>query len=143
MILLLPLSFASNFFYSYQGAFAFVLFDPSTRALGGILSGLGSIFGAAILGFILDIKVLRRKQRAFLGLAIGFTASVIIGSCGLAYQLTFTRATVFSPQFNYKDTSSAFRKPIALLFFYYVVDAFVQSLAYWTMGSLTNDRELM
>ena len=142
MLLLLPLSFASNFFYSYQGAFVFALFDPSTRALGGILSGIGSISGAMILGFILDIKFLRRKQRAFLGLAIVLTASIVIWSCGLAYQLTFTRATIFDPKMNYKDSSSVFGKPAALLFFYYVVDAFVQSLAYWTMGSLTNDREL-
>ncbi|KAF9022214.1 MFS general substrate transporter [Hymenopellis radicata] len=138
MLLLLPLSFASNFFYTYQSAIAFALLDSSTRALNGIITGVASICGAQILGLVLDIKWLGRRKRGFLGLGVTMTCAVVVWSLGIVYQVGFTRATVFDPKINYKD-SAALAKPAALLFFYYINDAFVQSLIYWTMGSLTND----
>lgn len=140
MLLLFPVSFASNFFYTYQGAMSFALLDSSTRALNGVLTGVGSICGALIIGFILDLKWLGRRKRGFVGLAVVVTSAIAIWSCAISYQLTFTRATVLDPKINYKD-STALAKPAALQFFFYINDAFVQSMTYWTMGSLTNDRE--
>ncbi|KAF9029498.1 MFS general substrate transporter [Hymenopellis radicata] len=138
MLLLLPLSFASNFFYTYQSAIAFALLDSSTRALNGILTSVASICGVQILGLILDIKWLGRRQRGFLGLGVTVTCAAVVWSLGIAYQVGFTRATIIDPKINYKDTARL-AKPAALLFFYYINDSFVQSLMYWTMGSLTND----
>lgn len=138
MLLLIPLSFASNFFYTYQGAISFAVFDASTRALGGILSALASIIGAQILGWVLDIKVLRRRQRAFVGLSMVSITVIAVWSCGIAYQTTFSRTNPIEPKINYKDSKNA-GIPLALIFFYYIMDAFVQSLAYWTMASLTSD----
>lgn len=48
MLCLLPMSFASNYFYAYQGAVNAGKFTAPTRALNAVLEGSGAIIGTCI-----------------------------------------------------------------------------------------------
>ncbi|KAI0819382.1 MFS general substrate transporter [Trametes gibbosa] len=139
MIALVPMFFASNYFYAYQSAVNTARFDGPTRALNATLEGAGAIIGALLIGYrCLDLKVLHRRTRGFLGLAVVTTIVVIVWSVGLSWQVTFTRADLTDLNFiNYHDAD--YRGKGALYFFYFFSDACYQALAYWIMSALTND----
>ena len=107
--------FASNYFYAYQGAINAGKFDGPTRAVVAALEGAGAIIGALIVGFVvLDANWFARKTRGWLGLAFVTTITTTVWSCGLAWQLTFTRETL-GEKISYKDPNFAGKG--ALFFF--------------------------
>jgi hypothetical protein len=76
---LLPMFFASNYFYAYQGAINSGKFDGPTRALNGTLEAAGAIIGALLIGyFVLDGKWLGRRNRGYLGLAVVTSLTIIV-----------------------------------------------------------------
>ena len=96
MLALLPMFFASNYFYAYQGSVNATVFDGPTRALNATLEGAGAIIGALLVGFlVLDNKWFGRRARGYLGLAVVTGMTIIIWAAGLAWQVTFKR--------DYKD----------------------------------------
>lgn len=112
---LLPMFFASNYFYAYQGAVNAGKFDGPTRAVVAALEGAGAIVGALLFGFfVLDANRFNRKTRGWLGLACVSIITIIVWSCGLSWQLTFTRETI-GPKINYKDHDFAGK---GVLFFF-------------------------
>ena len=42
---------------------------------------------------MLDLKFFKRRTRGYLGLAAVTTMTIIVWSCGLAWQVTFTRVS--------------------------------------------------
>ncbi|KAH9830102.1 MFS general substrate transporter [Rhodofomes roseus] len=140
LLALLPMFFASNYFYAYQGSINTARFDAPTRALNAVLEGAGAIVGALLIGFfVLDGKRFGRRTRGYMGLAVVVVLTIAVWACGLAWQVTYTRD---SPDYvlykiNYKD--AAYRTKGPLFFFYYFGDACYQALAYWIMSALTND----
>ncbi|OSX56942.1 hypothetical protein POSPLADRAFT_1158233 [Postia placenta MAD-698-R-SB12] len=139
LVALLPMFFASNYFYAYQGAVNTACFDDPTRALNSVLESAGAIIGALLIGpFVLDLKWLPRRTRGYFGLGVVVVIVIPLWSCGLAWQVTFDRAKAAAlPKINYKDAS--YRSKAPLFFFYYVGDACYQALAYWIMSALSND----
>ncbi|KAF8582948.1 MFS general substrate transporter [Ramaria rubella] len=139
MLALLPMFFASNYFYAYQGAINTAKFDGPTRALNATLEGAGAIVGAIMIGYlVLDGKRFARRTRGYMGLGVVSALTIIVWSCALAWQVTFDRADAKAGTLiNYKD--KAYRGKGALYFFYYFGDACYQALAYWIMSALTND----
>lgn len=136
IILLIPMSFASNYFYAYQGAVNAFYFDGATRALNGTLEGAGAIVGALIIGFfILDGTRFRRRTRGFIGLAFVTILTIVVWSCALAWQVTFDRTTRIKLHY----TDKAYHAKGALYFFFFFCDASYQALAYWIMGAISND----
>lgn len=114
-VALLPMFFASNYFYAYQGAVNAGKFDGPTRTVIAALEGAGAITGALITGFfVLDANWFPRKTRGWLGLASVSVITIVVWSCGLAWQLTFTRETI-GKKINYKDDNFAGKG--ALFFF--------------------------
>lgn len=96
LLALLPMFFASNYFYAYQGSVNATVFDSPTRALNGALEGAGAIVGALMIGFfVLDSKWMSRRKRGYLGLAVVVAMTIIVWAVGLAWQVTFDR--------NYKE----------------------------------------
>jgi hypothetical protein len=78
-IALLPMFFASNYFYAYQGAINSAKFDGPTRALNGTLEAAGAIVGALLIGYIvLDGRWLGRRNRGYLGLAAVTALTIIV-----------------------------------------------------------------
>ncbi|KAI0824942.1 MFS general substrate transporter [Trametes gibbosa] len=158
MLALVPMFFASNYFYAYQGAINTNLFDGPTRALNATLEGAGAIVGALMIGyFCLDLKWFARRTRGYLGLAVVTVLIVIVWSVALAWQVEFTRADVSDAnRINYHDSNYKgkgalffFCAPPALFFVWladtrgwradYFSDACYQALAYWIMSALSND----
>ncbi|PCH44645.1 hypothetical protein WOLCODRAFT_105438 [Wolfiporia cocos MD-104 SS10] len=143
VLALLPMWFASNYFYAYQGALNTARFDGATRALNAVLEGAGAIIGALLIGiFVLDSPFPRlqvaRRTRGYLGLGAVALATCGVWACGVAWQATFTRAdAATAPFINYRD--KAYRDKAPLFFFYYFADACYQTLAYWIMSAITND----
>ncbi|KAI0938362.1 hypothetical protein AcV5_000058 [Taiwanofungus camphoratus] len=117
IIALLPMFFASNYFYAYQGAVNAARFDGATRALNATLEGAGAIVGALMIGFlVLDAKYLNRRHRGYLGLAVVTTITIIVWAVGLSWQVTFTRADAKRlPLINYHHAD--YRGKGALYFF--------------------------
>lgn len=137
ILLLLPMFFASNFFYPYQGSVSFHVFDSATRSVNGVVKSVGQIVGALILGFLLDKLPMNRRNRGLAGLALTTAFTIIAYSWGIKYQIPITRATQWPRKINYNDT--AFAEPISIFVLYDIGDAFYQGLAYWIMGAITND----
>ncbi|KAF8517384.1 MFS general substrate transporter, partial [Hysterangium stoloniferum] len=139
MLALLPMFFASIYFYPYQAAINQARFDGPTRALNGTLSAVGSIAGGLFIGFfVLDGTHFRRRTRGYMGLGVVTALMIIVWSVGLSWQMTFTRADATPDNLiNYHDAD--YKGKGALYFFYYFGDATYQALIYWIMSALTND----
>jgi len=141
MLALVPMFFASNYFYAYQGSVNATVFDGPTRALNATLEGAGAIVGALFIGFcVLDVKGLRRRTRGYLGLGVVTVITIIVWAVSLSWQVTFKRDYVSrhnGQYINYHDSN--YKGKGALYFFYYFSDACYQALAYWIMSAMTND----
>ncbi|KAI0682896.1 major facilitator superfamily domain-containing protein [Cytidiella melzeri] len=141
MLALLPMFFASNYFYAYQGSVNATVFDAPTRALNATLEGAGAIIGALMIGFgVLDANYMARRTRGYVGLGVVTVIIIIVWAVGLSWQVTFQRDYLLkhnNKPINYHDDNYAGKG--ALFFFYYFGDACYQALAYWIMSALTND----
>ncbi|KAL3488135.1 major facilitator superfamily domain-containing protein [Aspergillus germanicus] len=67
LIALFPMFFSSNYFYAYQGALTQFLFTGRARALASLLTGVGSILGSLLFGFVTDQVSPSRRSRALTG----------------------------------------------------------------------------
>lgn len=87
ILLLFPLFFSSNYFYTWQfndynGSF----FNTRGRALNNIVYWTAQIFGSILMGWILDIKSLGRRKRAFVGWGILFVMAMAVHGWAYHYQ---------------------------------------------------------
>ncbi|CRG87061.1 UNC93-like protein C922,05c [Talaromyces islandicus] len=142
IILLFPMFFSSNWFYTYQqNAINAAYFNTRTRALNDFLYWFAQIVAATIIGPLLDIKSVRRSIRAKILIATLLVLTLAIYGGGYAWQKKYTRADV-----NVKDTDfqpwdwthSGYVGPMFLYFFYGFYDAVWQGAVYWIMGALSN-----
>ncbi|OBZ78180.1 hypothetical protein A0H81_02718 [Grifola frondosa] len=95
MLALLPMFFASNYFYAYQGAVTAARFDGPTRALNGTLAGAGAIIGALLMGYLVtftrkdDIPAnfINYKDKAYRGKGALYFFYFFVDACyqALAY----------------------------------------------------------
>lgn len=86
--------------------------------------------------FVLDGARFKRRTRGFIGLGLVTAITIVVWSCALAWQVTFTRSSDIT-KINYKE--SRYDAKGTLYFFYYFGDAMYQALAYWIMGAISND----
>jgi hypothetical protein len=131
--------------YAYQGALNAAIFNGRTRALVALLTGLGSIIGSIIIGFITDLLPFSRRVRALWATAFVFALNILVWGGGLGFQVKFTRddvvegGSVMGTPVKWDWTDSVAGGPIILLMSYYIADAAFQGLAYFTMSSMSND----
>ncbi|KAI5459210.1 major facilitator superfamily domain-containing protein [Mariannaea sp. PMI_226] len=139
-LLLFPLFFSSNWFYTYQfNDVNLARFNIRTRSLNNLMYWLFQIIGAFTFGSLLDMTRFSRRTRAVGGLFLLFSITMIIWGCGYIFQKGYTRATVKSGETPVMDwTDSGFPGPFVLYCFYGMFDALWQTYVYWLMGALTN-----
>ncbi|KAL6450586.1 hypothetical protein SBY92_000831 [Candida maltosa Xu316] len=143
ILLMFPMFFASNWFYTYQfNNFNYGRFNLRTRSLNSLLYWLSQMLGAIVLGYVLDMKMFKRSMRAKIGWAILFITGLAIWGGGLKFQLGFTRADVevdppILKPIDYTD--GAYIGPMFLYIFYGVYDAIFQTFTIWTLGALSNN----
>ena len=120
IILLFPMFFASNWFYTYQfNGVNSAKFNIRTRALNNTLYWTSQIVGAYIFGYALDISSIRRTVRAKAALAVLFAITMIIWGGGYAWQKTYTRAETSADGYITDDwTTSGYVGPMFLYMFY-------------------------
>ncbi|KAJ1963638.1 hypothetical protein GGI12_001935 [Dipsacomyces acuminosporus] len=143
MLALLPMCFTSNFFYSYQfDQINLGLFDLSTRGFNNIFYWGAQMVGAYLISLILDATRFTRKKRGLITFAIVTVVfNVIWGGC-LAVHNKYPNGLKLNEALSYKNSS----KSGGIIFLYFVCgigDAIYQSLAYWIIGALTNDNQLL
>jgi hypothetical protein len=124
ILLLFPMFFASNVFYTYQtNEMNAPHFDTRTRALNGLLYWLAQIVGAFIFGFALDYNKARRTVRAKAGLAALAVLTFAIWGGGWAWQKQQVTREVAENDPNYvtvdwTDGGKRYIGPMFLYFFY-------------------------
>lgn len=139
IILLFPMFFTSNFFYTYQfNAFNALRFDVRTRSLNSMLYWMAQIVGAYLWGWwVLDLKFWDRKRRARVYHGILFVLTMVIWGGGYAFEKTYTRESVADMKLlDWSD--SYYPGPVFMYIFYGMYDAIFQTYVYWLMGSLSN-----
>ncbi|MCJ1447922.1 MAG: hypothetical protein MMC23_008434 [Stictis urceolatum] len=150
IVLLFPMFFASNFFYTYQpNDVNLARFTVRTRALNGVLYWFMQIIGSGIIGYALDFPRLARTTRAKIGLGMLLVFTMVIWGGGYAFQKTYSldpdqfsadKAKQAAAEARKTDwTDSGYIGPMFLYMFYGFFDAAWQTTVYWMMGALTNN----
>lgn len=71
ILLVVPLALSSNYCYAWQQTvFNGYFFSLRTRGLNSLLYWLAQMFGAMVLGYVLDTPLLKRRNRAWAGWAL-------------------------------------------------------------------------
>ena len=142
ILLLFPMFFASNWFYTYQfNDFNLPKFNTRTRSLNSVLYWFFQMVGAGIFGTLLDLKYFRRTTRARGAWVALFVLTFAIWGGGYAFEKGFTRAEydagVATPH-NPNDglptidwTDGSYIGPMFLYIFYGMYDAIWQTCVYW------------
>ncbi|KAJ1796932.1 hypothetical protein LPJ59_003449 [Coemansia sp. RSA 2399] len=143
MLLLLPMSFTSNFFYSYQfSEYNAAIFNLRTRGFNNLLYWLSQIIGSYVLSLLLDYVDWSRRKRGVYAMAVTAVSFNVVWGLSLLVQLRYTRGGDNTDYpgglIDFKETSRA-AGPVVLYFFMGMVDSWYQNLAYWIIGTLTND----
>jgi len=141
IILLFPMFFASNWFYTYQfNGINNAHFNTRTRALNNTLYWSSQIIGAFIFGSALDVKRVSRSLKAKCDFVALLVITMSIWGGGYAFQHTTEPRSVTSAKgyvgMDWKD--SGYVGPMFLYMFYGFYDAAWQTSVYWLMGSLSN-----
>ena len=134
IVLLFPMFFASNYFYTYQfNGFNGAHFNTRTRALNNTVYWLGQIIGAFTCGYALDIRGIRRSNKAKVALVLLFALTMAVWGGGYAYQSRVPQRDVTSsPTFVKMDwTDHGYVGPMFLYIFYGFFDAAWQLCVYW------------
>ncbi|EMC92678.1 hypothetical protein BAUCODRAFT_37580 [Baudoinia panamericana UAMH 10762] len=141
VVLLWPMFFASNWFYTYQfNDVNLAQFNTRTRALNSCLYWTSQLIGASVFGFALDITYFKRTTRAKIAWAALFVLTFVIWGGGYAFQTGYTRAEVSEKTYVKMDwTSKGYGGPVVLYMAYGFYDAAWQTCVYWFMGALSNN----
>lgn len=120
ILLLFPMFFASNWFYTYHFSVVnLAKFNVRTRALNNTLYWTSQIIAALIFGFALDTKAARRTTKAKVALGVLSVLTMVVWGGGYAWQKQFTRAETAPKDYVKMDwTSSGYIGPMFLYMFY-------------------------
>ncbi|KAJ1763073.1 hypothetical protein LPJ58_000192 [Coemansia sp. RSA 1591] len=142
MLMLAPMSFASNFFYGYCfSVYNGAVFTPRTRGFNNLLYWTASIISSIALFALLDNARYARRVRGIYAVCVVFAASCAVWAGALIVQLRYSRGGEFTDYpgglLDFLQTRAA--GPIAVYFFMGVVDSWYQNMCYWIIGTLTCD----
>lgn len=143
MLLLVPASWASNFFYSYQfNNVNAELFNLRTRGLNNVFYWAAQMIGSVFIGYIMDFSFKSRRTRGLFGVGVVAVLGTAIWGGGLANQLGYRRESPPSRLLDFKDGAD-FAGPFVLYFSYGFLDAMFQSMVYWIIGALADDSAIL
>ncbi|PVU90389.1 hypothetical protein BB559_000488 [Furculomyces boomerangus] len=140
MLILFFMAFSSNFFYSFQfNYYNGDYFEGNSKGFNNIFYWSSQMLGAYVTSLILDSK-LPRKKRAYIGTTFVFVLFNAVWIWTIIQKNKF-KYILDDPtqQLNYKTSGAKYVGPLILYSLMGLVDAAWQSLAYWLIGSFTND----
>lgn len=135
ILLLFPMFFASNFFYTYEQSDFAIAFTVRTRSLNSLLFWLMQMVGSYVIGILLDLKRLSRRTRGIFGWVSLFILTQVIWGIGMLWVKGRTRNQTVS-LIDFKE--GRYIGPMFLYMFFGFYDAVWQCYTYWIMGALTN-----
>ncbi|KAJ2508404.1 hypothetical protein IWW47_000630 [Coemansia sp. RSA 2052] len=146
MLLLIPMMFSSNFYYSYQfGPYNGSLFTTRTKGFNNIWYWGAQMATSFALTKLLDHQSLSRKLRALIGVAITFCAVNGVWAGTLEIQSRYTHGASAAGLTDYPGGAIDFRDtaraagPCILYACMGIQDALWNNMAYWLLGTITND----
>ena len=133
ILLLFPMFFASNWFYTYHfQCVNLPLFNIRTRSLNSVLYYLAQIIGAWIFGFALDSERFTRSTRAKAVLIILLVLTFVIWGGGYDLQKQYNREETSAEDYVKLDWSdSGYVSKMFLFMFYGAYDSVWQTTSYW------------
>lgn len=133
IVLLFPMFFASNWFYTYQfNDVNLAQFNVRTRALNNTLYWLAQMLGAFVFGYALDFSNIRRASRAKFAWLVMFVLTFVVWGGGYVFQRTYTRQDPEPEDKKKQDWSSGgYVRPMFLYITYGFYDAAWQACVYW------------
>ncbi|KAJ2784517.1 hypothetical protein H4R18_001057 [Coemansia javaensis] len=141
MLGLLPMCFTSNFFYTYQfNNINAALFNIRTRGFNNIFYWGSQMVGAYAISFLLDSPRFTRRRRGFLAVCIVFAAFNAIWGGSLALHNKYPEGIGAGHRMDFKESKKA-AGAIVLYVVCGLGDALYQSLAYWIIGTISNDSQ--
>ncbi|KAK2390912.1 UNC93 protein [Trifolium repens] len=141
MLLMIPASWASNFFYTYQ--FNHVNkteFSLRTRGLNNVFYWGAQMIGSIGIGYTMDFSFKSRRKRGIVGIVIVAVLGSVIWGGALANQIKHRHD---DKVLDFKESGSGFAGPFVLYFSFGLLDAMFQSMVYWSIGALANDSEVL
>ncbi|KAI1976980.1 hypothetical protein LOZ53_002035 [Ophidiomyces ophidiicola] len=141
ILCILPLFFCANVFYSYQqNSVNGTTFNIRTRSLNSSIYWMAQMFGGLFMGEVLDVRLLHRRHRAWLGWAILIVTGMVIWGGGYSFQVWQDKrlARGLRQNIDYSINADIAVGPIFLYFFYGMYDALWQSFCYWLIGTMSN-----
>ncbi|XP_057964685.1 UNC93-like protein 1 isoform X1 [Malania oleifera] len=143
MLLMIPASWASNFFYTYQfNNVNRLLFNLRTRGLNNVFYWGAQLLGSVGIGYALDFSFKSRRMRGLFGIAIVGVLGTAIWGGGLANQVKHSAANP-TEKLDFKDSGARFAGPFVLYFSFGLLDAMFQSTIYWVIGALADNSETL
>ncbi|KAJ8507455.1 hypothetical protein ONZ45_g10179 [Pleurotus djamor] len=140
IILLFPMFFASNWFYTWQfNEYNGALFNIRTRSLNNLVYWLSQIVGSVFIGLVLDTKRVGRRARAYVGWGILFSMVFVVHGWAYHYQKDYTRESLAADDTKIDFSDDGFAGKIWLYIFCGLLDAMWQTTSYWMMGAMSND----
>ncbi|ERN08182.1 hypothetical protein AMTRI_Chr09g17250 [Amborella trichopoda] len=144
MLLIIPASWASNFFYTYQfNNVNAMMFNLRTRGLNNVFYWGAQMIGSVGIGYILDFSFSSRRTRGLVGIGIVALFGTAVWGGGLANQLNYSVKNPPKNVLDFKTSGSEYAGPFVLYFSYGLMDAMFQTLIYWVIGALANDSETL
>ncbi|KAI0757538.1 MFS general substrate transporter [Daedaleopsis nitida] len=139
IVLLFPMFFASNWFYTWQfNDYNAAVFTIRARALNNLIYWLSQIVGSVSIGFLLDQRNLSRRFRAFSGWVVLLVMVFAVHTWAFFYQKGYTRESIMAaPRIDIHDSS--YPSHLWLYIFCGLLDSMWQTTAYWFMGAMSND----
>ncbi|KAG2141386.1 major facilitator superfamily domain-containing protein [Suillus bovinus] len=140
ILLLFPMFFASNYFYTWQfNDYNSALFNIRARSLNNFVYWLSQIIGSGMIGIILDSRRLRRRVRAFAGWGILLVMTFAVHVWAYYYQRTYTRASIPPDSQKMDIYDTRYPAHVWLMIFYGLLDAMWQTTSFWLIGAMSND----
>ncbi|KZW00733.1 MFS general substrate transporter [Exidia glandulosa HHB12029] len=137
ILLLFPMFFASNYFYTWQfNDYNGALFNIRTRSINDVVYWFSQIIGSISIGILLDTRKLSRRTRAFVGWGILLSLVLVVHAWAYVYQRGYVR-TETEDKMDFTDPGYAAH--LWLYIFCALMDAMWQTTAYWMMGAMSND----
>ncbi|KAK0245303.1 MFS general substrate transporter [Armillaria nabsnona] len=126
IILLLPMFFASSWFYTRR------------FCLNNVCYWFSQIIGSVLIG-LLDRKSISRRIRAYTGWTVLFLMVFVVHIWGYFYQKQYTRESI-APETEKMDIyDHGYADRVWFYIFCGILGAMWQTTAYWLMGAISND----
>lgn len=145
ILLLFPMFFASNWFYTYHfQCVNLPKFNIRTRCLNSVLYYLSQIIGAWIFGVCLDMERFTRSTKARGAVVALFIFTFVIWGGGYDFQKQYTREETSVEGYKKIDfLDKGYIGPMFLFMFYGAYDSVWQTTSYWYVPSTPSSKALL